>query len=479
MHPTLARQLNRHKLGPGEAPDAGSWASFLALVDKAYEASDEDRYLLERSTSLASAEMAVLHGELTHQRDRLEQVVQALDDGVIVFDEDLMVEHFNPEALRMVGITADALTEGGMRGLARLPGLDQRVRQVLEQLIEYETSRSGYQRLDDVTSMAVSGEEALSLSMSFIPVVENQKLQSVVITIRDLTELKHYESELNQAQKLEAVGRLAAGIAHEINTPMQFVSDNLRFFQDAFYAMKNVLDVADALTAKVDEERPEDWAVRSFRDAKRTNDVDFFRAEIDTALSQTIDGIERVSSIVRAMKNFAHPGSDKPSPTDLNSAIESVLVVARNEIKYVANVETEFGEIPLVPCLIGDINQVFLNLFVNAAHAIAERVAGSHDRGKIVVRTYTDDDSVVVEIEDTGTGIPPDIAKRIFDPFFTTKDIGKGTGQGLALARNVITKRHGGTLTFKTALGVGTTFTIRLPLSAQDQTSGGLESSTD
>jgi signal transduction histidine kinase len=367
----------------------------------------------------------------------------------------------------MMGISAEELSELGMRGLAKLPDLDERVRVVLEQLIEHETNVPAYQRIDDVKSVSLDGS-LLILSMSFIPVIDGGSLQSAVVTTRDLTELRRFESELHQAQKLEAVGRLASGIAHEINTPMQFVSDNLRFFQEAFVAMKEVLDTADELSARAAEERPDDWALRAYREVKATSDVDFFRGEIDTALDQTIDGIERVSSIVRAMKNFAHPGSDTLSPADLNSGIESVLVVARNEIKYVADVETERGDLPLGPCLIGDINQVLLNLLVNAAHAIGERVDGTTERGTIVVRTFTDADAAVIEIADTGMGIPADVAKHIFDPFFTTKELGKGTGQGLALARNVINIRHGGSLTFKSTPGVGTTFMIRLPLSAQD-----------
>lgn len=468
MHPTLARQLKRLKLSVVEAPSASGWASFLDVLDKAYEAADEDRYLLERSTSLASVEMAVLHASLSHQHDRLAQVVHALDDGVIVYDDKSKVEHFNPEALRMMGINAESLAALGLRGLADLPGLDGRVRDALLQLTQYDTRRPEYQRINDIKSVTADGS-LLSLSMSFIPILDGEKLQSAVVTIRDLTELKRFESELNQAQKLEAVGRLAAGIAHEINTPMQFVGDNLRFFQDAFASMKGVLDFADKLCEEIDDERADDWAVRAYRQAKLANDVDFFRAEIDSALNQTLNGIDRVSTIVRAMKNFAHPGSDKLSPADLNTAIESVLIVARNEIKYVADVKTELTDLPLVPCLVGDINQVLLNLLVNAAHAIGERVADTAERGTIVVRTFVEGDLAVVQIADTGTGIPTDVADHIFDPFFTTKEIGKGTGQGLALARNVVTTRHGGSLTFETEPGIGTTFTIRLPLSVREK----------
>jgi two-component system, NtrC family, sensor kinase len=172
-----------------------------------------------------------------------------------------------------------------------------------------------------------------------------------------------------------------------------------------------------------------------------------------------------VARIVRAMKEFAHVDrSSEKTAADLNRALESTLVVARNELKYVAEVETEFGEIPPVVCNLGDLNQVFLNLLVNAAHAIRDVVEDTGNKGTIRVRTWQEGDQVVVGISDTGAGIPEEIREKIFEPFFTTKEVGKGTGQGLTLARSVVVERHGGSLTFESEVGKGSTFFVRLPM---------------
>jgi signal transduction histidine kinase len=175
-----------------------------------------------------------------------------------------------------------------------------------------------------------------------------------------------------------------------------------------------------------------------------------------------VEGLGRVATLVRSMKEFAHPDQKQKAPADLNRAIASTLTIARNEYKYVADIETDYGELPPVPCHIGELNQVFLNLIVNAAHAIESAIHGTDRRGLIRVETRREDDLVRVSISDSGTGIPEEIRNRIFDPFFTTKDVGRGTGQGLAIARSVVVDKHAGTLTFDSELGRGTTFHVRL-----------------
>jgi signal transduction histidine kinase len=195
-------------------------------------------------------------------------------------------------------------------------------------------------------------------------------------------------------------------------------------------------------------------------------DVEYLLQEIPVALDQSLEGIERVSKIVRAMKDFSHPHSAEKSSIDINHAIESTLTVARNEWKYVAIVETDFErDLPAVPCLPGEFNQVILNLVVNAAHTINDVVKGTEAKGTIRVSTRRTGDAAEIRISDSGTGIPLQAQPRIFEPFFTTKEVGKGTGQGLAIARSVIVDKHGGTINFVTEQGKGTTFIIRLPLS--------------
>ena len=274
--------------------------------------------------------------------------------------------------------------------------------------------------------------------------------------------------ELLHGQKLQAIGSLAAGVAHEINTPVQFVGDNVRFLHDAFADLANLLEQHEFLYLEIRDgvQKP---ALEALDQARQRVDLEFLRKEIPVALDQTLAGIGRVATIVKALKAFSHvdAGSQKTA-ADLNSALENTIVVARNELKYVADVETAFGDLPPVVCHLGDLNQVFLNLMVNAAHSIGDAVEGTDKRGRIRVETHIDSDPdgdwADVSISDTGTGIPEAVREHIFEPFFTTKAVGKGTGQGLALARAVVVEKHGGTLTFDTAMGRGTTFHVRIPV---------------
>lgn len=273
------------------------------------------------------------------------------------------------------------------------------------------------------------------------------------------------ELHLLHVQKLESVGQLAAGIAHEINTPTQFVGDNTRFLSDAFDDLMRLLDDVEQLVEAAQKTDIDPTLLDAVERARTSADVDFLRQEVPKAIEQSLEGIQRVSKIVYAMKAFSHPDIAEKTATDLNAAIETTVTVARNEWKYVADVELELDPtLPAVTCCPGEINQVLLNLIVNAAHAIAEKVgAKGADKGKITIATKTDDDAVEVRVTDNGTGIPEEHHRRMFTPFFTTKAVGKGTGQGLALAYNVIHNKHGGTIRFETAVGRGTTFIIRLP----------------
>jgi signal transduction histidine kinase len=293
----------------------------------------------------------------------------------------------------------------------------------------------------------------------------NGKVIGAVVNFVDITERKRREMELHQGQKLEAVGRLAAGIAHEINTPIQFVSDNTRFLINSFLDEVKLIRKYEQLREAA-ALGPVDPALLAEISAARAQiDWPYLEEEIPRALEQMLDGLKRVSTIVRGMKEFSHVDrSNEKAPADINRAIESTLIVGRNEFKYIADVETHFEDLPPVICHLGDLNQVFLNLIVNAAHAIQESVKDTSARGKIGVHTRLDGDWAEISISDSGAGIPEEARDKIFDPFFTTKAVGKGTGQGLALARAVVVEKHCGTLHFVTEMGKGTTFYIRLPL---------------
>jgi PAS domain S-box-containing protein len=278
----------------------------------------------------------------------------------------------------------------------------------------------------------------------------------------DITERIMLREQLLQAQKLESVGQLAAGIAHEINTPTQYIGDNVRFLKDAFQDLSKLLAHYGRMLSAAKNNTLSPQAIQEVEAAVGETDSAYLLDEIPKAVDQTLEGVNRVATLVSAMKEFSHPSTKEKVPIDLNRAISSTITVARNEWKYVADLETDFDlSIPPVSCLPGEFNQVILNLIVNAAHAIADVIEkGGPEKGKIRVQTRNCVDWVEIRIEDSGTGIPEKVRSRIFDPFFTTKEIGKGTGQGLAIARSVVVDKHGGSIRFETEEGKGTTFII-------------------
>lgn len=280
----------------------------------------------------------------------------------------------------------------------------------------------------------------------------------------EIVQREQVEVELRLAQKLEAVGQLAAGIAHEINTPIQYVGDSVHFLKTAFDDVQNLLDRYQEGIAMLVQQPEQAKLIAAIRDAEDLADLDYLRENVPSAFARTLEGIGYVAGIVRAMKEFAHPDQREKNRADLNQALRTTLTVAHNEYRYVADVETHLDELPLVLCYPSDLNQVFLNLVVNAAHAIAEVAGDGAQRGKITLSTRLDGDWVEIAIADTGGGIPEAIRDRVYDPFFTTKPVGKGTGQGLAIARFIVVDKHQGVLKFTSEPGPGTTFYIRLPV---------------
>jgi len=292
----------------------------------------------------------------------------------------------------------------------------------------------------------------------------------------DISERKRLETQLLQAQKLESIGQLAAGIAHEINTPAQYVGDNVRFLEDAFADLLELERSHCRLLAAARAGEPCGERVAETERIRDEVDVDYLEGEIPKAIAQALEGVARIAKIVRAMKDFSHPGAEDKEPVDVNRVIENTVTVSRNEWKYVAELVTELDPaLPTVEGYAAELGQALLNLIVNAAHAIAEVVGdGGDGKGCITIRTRAAHGAVEIRVADTGPGIPEAIRDRVFDPFFTTKDVGKGTGQGLAIARSVVVDKHGGSLELESEPGAGTTFIVRLPLEAPASAGQGL-----
>lgn len=290
-------------------------------------------------------------------------------------------------------------------------------------------------------------------------------------TIEDITHRKESSnaheclgSELQQAQKLESIGTLAAGIAHEINTPLQFVINTTTFLTKATDRLLKLIASYRSLLSSCDPGEGTSAAIDQARILEKKAKLSFLEKEIPLSLTQAREVTDRAAKIVRAMKDFSHMGDDKMAREDINKAIESTVTISKNEWKYVSKLETKLDpNLPVVECLIGDIKQVLLNLVVNAAHAIGD-VAKDGQLGTITVTSYYQNDSVFITVEDTGSGIAEDIRDKVFDPFFTTKKVGKGTGQGLSMSYQTIVEKHKGQLSFDTQVGKGTKFTVRLSI---------------
>jgi len=301
---------------------------------------------------------------------------------------------------------------------------------------------------------------------------ERGRIQNFVALKRDITNQVRMQRQLQQSQKLKAIGQLAAGIAHEINTPTQYIGDNLAFISNGFKDLLQLLQLYKEIEPALIELGLAD-KLEELKTVKEEIDLDYLLEELPQAVSQSREGVKRITEIVQALRAFSHPGEEHKKATDINRALQTTITVARNEWKYVADVHfLPNPNLPLVYCYPGEINQVFLNLIINAAQAIKQKIGNRPgDKGEITITTETHNHSVLITISDTGTGIPEEIRDQIFDMFFTTKEVGQGTGQGLALAHATIVDRHRGKIWFESEPGEGTTFFIELPISDTDQQS--------
>jgi PAS domain S-box-containing protein len=395
---------------------------------------------------------------LEEERELLETLLSGLKAAFLILDRKTgAIEEMNSVAEELIGFSLDKIKglpcdqifrmlEVGARHVSSCPIGDQ-------QPAPYEEGQ-----------LTRLGGKTTPVSKSVFPVRWGGR-DCWAQVFFDISERLALEQQLSVAQKMESIGQLAAGIAHEINTPTQYVGDLVRFLQDACEDMRKLIrKLEERLAVGGSGEELSEF----YREQAEDIDLEFLDEETPKALSMAQEGVERITRIVQAMKKFSHPGLEERRSVDLNAALDNTVTVAKNEWKYVAEVELDLaGDLPSVPCLPGDMNQVFLNILVNGAHAIAEKVKGTTEKGVIKVSSRVNGDWAEVRIADSGTGIPEDNRHKIFDPFFTTKDVGKGTGQGLSIAYSIVDK-HGGTINFETEKDVGTTFIIQLPLHPPD-----------
>ncbi|MFT3709768.1 MAG: ATP-binding protein [Archangium sp.] len=458
MHSLAARQLRR--FFKAEPPTDPRWLEFVEAVSAAYQAADDDRRLLERTLALASQETEDRYRALQADIAAREKAESARDaffraspDMLAIIDAELRFVETNPSWERTLGFSADALIG---RTFEEFVHADDVAR------VRSEAQRVGELGIIRDFEFRMRHQNGSWRMVSAAATIDRERGLFFAVA-RDVTEQQQMARELAQAQKLEAVGQLASGVAHEINTPVQYVGDNVSFANDGF---RDLFVYLDAVHAKLTEAQRAELA-----DAADDADLDYLRAEVPNSLAEAREGLHRVAELVRALKEFAHPDAGEKSMADLNKAIERAVVLGRGEIKHVSKLELELApNLPLMRCHIGSLSQVFLNLLVNAAHAVEER---SQKQGvswkdqRIRVATRKEGNEAVISISDTGCGIPDAIRDRIFEPFFTTKPMGKGSGQGLPLVRSVVLG-HGGKISLDSRVGEGTTFELRLPYESDD-----------
>ncbi|XPV77537.1 MAG: ATP-binding protein [Desulfovibrio sp.] len=383
-------------------------------------------------------------------------LVDSMTEGLIIFNDEGLITYTNKSFCELLGISSNELLETSVFNyianedkskIILHPGKDDTVN---------ESSELAWTSLNSTKVHTIASPTLF---------VEGNNLYTMVI-VTNVTQHKFNETKNFQTQKLEAVGQLAAGIAHEINTPAQFTGDNIHFLKESSEDLFNLLATIDAI---LEDEKT--LSKEAYEEAKRIADLDYLVEEVPSAINQSLEGISRISKIVLAMKQFSHPESESKSLADINSMLEATITVCRSEWKYHAEIIKDFEKThQLIPCFQDSVNQVFLNVIINAVHAIQEANADgdANTMGTIHIKTTFDENYATITFCDSGTGVPDNFKSKLFDPFFTTKEVGKGTGQGLALAHSIIKGDHGGLISVENNEDKGATFTIKLPVTPEN-----------
>ncbi|MCG7992963.1 MAG: ATP-binding protein [Candidatus Thiodiazotropha lotti] len=402
----------------------------------------------------------------------LSDVTNSMSEGFVVLDNDGVVKYTNPESARLIGWTENDMLGKQFSQIVyaeKKPDKDKTVETTV-----MDTFKDGVIRADNDDLFCHKAGHEIDIVFSVSPMLQNENDKQVVLTFSDISERKRadreridLERQLNQTHKMEAVGQLAGGIAHEINTPIQYIGDNLKFIQESQQDMQSLLQQYAELSSKAKQQPELQDELENIDKTIEEIDLEYLTEETTNAIDQSISGASQVARIVLAMKEFAHPGGKDMALADLNRIVSNAVAVCKNEWKYVADTKLELSDnLPDVRCLAGEVSQVVLNIIVNAAHAI--EAAKREEKGTITITSTLKDEQVEIRVSDTGTGIPEEAQEYVFNPFFTTKDVGRGTGQGLAIAQDIIVGKHQGELLFETEQGVGTTFIIRLPVTREE-----------
>ncbi len=437
-------------------------------VKNEYNILDEDITLLSIASEIfANAFNHLWDAEkLAKQKEHLSVTLRSISNGVISIDTNGKILMINKAAEKITGWTTEEIKEKTIFDILKI--IDRKTNSLsYNEIKKMLNTEKIYTISDNIILTKDNTKKIISCSSS--PMIEkDNKVIGFVIVLRDITEKKKIEDRLTLSQKMESVGLLAAGVAHEINTPMQYIGDNTRFLKDAM----NDLDIVVKQIWSYIEESTNNEIINAdcidkIKKMIDDADLEYLLAEIPLSIKQSLEGIDRVSKLVLTLKNFSHPGSKEKMLCDINQSINQTTTITRNEWKYASDMETILDpHIPMVYCVIDEINQVILNMIINAAHAIKEAVDKKfYAKGKITISTKSEGNYVKIIISDNGIGIPKSLINRIYDPFFTTKEVGKGTGQGLAITHDIIVNKHQGIIEVESEEGKGTTFTICLPLS--------------
>lgn len=422
-----------------------------------------EKIISEKTSQLTemNKEIIAINAALDAEKEFLRTTLESIGDGVISTDLEGKIIFANKSAQSILEMNEYEL-------------IGMKIKEIFQNIIENAnteilkyfdiTPNENYNVLNDkqIIINTKDGKRKILKVKSSVIEDDSDRIQGIVFVLKDKTELINIETQLSLSQKMESMGQLAAGIAHEINTPLQYVGDNVRFLDNAFYSLTEYLNKIKTLILNTN--MPE--LKEELSQKEKELDLEYLLDEIPSALEQTHIGIQRVSQIILAMRDFAHPGIKAKSYYNINHSIEVTANICRNKWKYIADLKMELDpNLPSAFCSLDEINQVILNMILNSVDAIEEKTDRNPDeKGLIKITTRQIDDEIEITISDTGIGIPQENIKRIFDPFFTTKQVGKGTGQGLSICYNIIVKKHNGKIFVESNYGEGTTFIIRLPI---------------